>query len=225
MRPGMEPDVIPLDPAQALAEGLERVVYAHPGRLDRLLKVIRPYAPDTYTRMRMGDITKRLSRHAYLRPLLKEIAEYNRLRLVHPDLGADFPLAHFAGFAQTSEGLAMVVERVAGTDGGLAPTLADLLDAGSLDDGRLAALNAFVGRLYTLDVRAGDLSAPNFVLGRRPGDDKDRWVLVDGFGDRHAIPVRSLGGWANRLGLDDCFKRMEGRIALDWDNKARQFRR
>ena len=48
-------------------------------------------------------------------------------------------------------------------------------------------------------------------------------VLVDGFGDIHAIPVRSLGGWANRMGLDDSCRRLAKNTGLIWDGKERQF--
>ncbi len=50
-------------------------------------------------------------------------------------------------------------------------------------------------------------------------------VLVDGFGDIHAIPLRSLSDWTNRLGLDDSCARLARNAKLDWDKTSRLFTR
>ena len=68
----------------------------------------------------------------------------------------------------------------------------------------------------------------NFVFGQRDngtGPGPEECGLVDGFGDIHAIPVRSMARWSNRMGLDDSCKRLAHNAGLRWDPKARQFAR
>jgi len=89
-------------------------------------------------------------------------------------------------------------------------------------------LNDTVHRIYANDIRASDMNPNNFVFGQRDngtGPGPEECVLVDGFGDIHAIPVRSMARWSNRMGLDDSCKRLARNTGLRWDPKARQFAR
>ncbi len=217
-----------LDASQALGEGRERVIYAHPKDPTRLVKVIKPRDSKSYARFTFGDIVKRHFPATRWRPLAKQMAEYTRLMLSHKD-DPEFilPISHLYGFEPTNLGLGCVTERVTAPDGSNAPTLEHLLDDGQLTDALLASLNTFVTGLYDLGVRAADLNAGNFVHGQRHigPNTAPQWLLVDGFGDSHAIPARSWSHWTNTIGLDDCFKRMSPHIPLHWNPKSRQFER
>ena len=125
------------------------------------------------------------------------------------------------GFVSTNIGLGCVTEKVTTKDGTLAPTLAQLLSEGTFTDRHLDCFNETIQRLYALDIRASDLSAHNLVFGHRD-DGPVECVLIDGFGDIHAIPVRSMARWSNALGLDDSFKRLVRNKPLAWDPKQRQ---
>ena len=221
--------MLTLDPAAALAEGKERLIFADPRDPTRLIKVLKPQPDARFTRWTFGDLTQRYIPSTRYRTTAKQYDEYLRLMLRHRD-DPDFvpPITHLFGFATTSLGLGSVTERVTDPDGLSGPTLEDLDRSGTLDDNRLAQLNALIARLHTLGVRAGDLNPGNFVYGARHLGDRPSppdWVLVDGFGDLHAVPVRSLGDGPARLGLDDCFKRARKRVSLRWNASKRRYER
>ena len=216
----MHADRITLTDADYIASGVERDVYRHPADPQKILKVMRGQDGKN-TRFTFRDITTRLSPNVRLRLIRKEHDEYVRLRLRYPDAG--LPVTHHYGFAQTDKGLATVSEGVWQADGSIGQTLRQRIKDGSFDDADLAALNHLIGQFYDLGIRAGDMKPHNLVFGHRGGEYE--CVLVDGLGDIHALPVRSLGDWANRLGLDDSCKIIAERTGLTWTRQTRQFTR
>jgi len=202
-----------------VAEGSQRWVYRHPDDRSKLVKVLRPQA-QTAGRAALATTTERLFPSIRRRWARKEYMEYLRLMLTAD--GPDFhaPISHMLGFAMTQHGLGCLTEAV--TDGeGLGQTLTDLTDSNTLNPTDLALFNDTIMRIYRYDVRAGDMTPRNFVFGQR-GDARE-CVLVDGFGDIHAIPIRSAGRWANQLGMDDNCKRLAQKTGLLWDSKTRNF--
>lgn len=221
--------MLTLDPTAALAEGRERLIFADPRDPTRLVKVLKPQPAERFTRWTFGDLTQRYLPETRYRTTAKQYDEYLRLMLRHrDDPGFVPPVTHLWGFVSTSLGLGSLTERITAPEGGNGPTLEEMLDKGTLDDDRLDRLNALIARLYALGVRAGDLNPGNFVWGQRHMGDTPTppdWVVVDGFGDLHAVPVRSLGDWAARLGLDDCFRRARRRVPLRWNDALRRYDR
>lgn len=209
-----------------MGKGTHRWVYRHPFANMRLLKVLRPQ-PLTKGRSGLAVWTEKYFPSMHRRSARKELAEYNRMMLGVDKPIADAPVTHMFGFAFTDKGLACLTETVS-HNGGLGETLAELVKEDRLSDADLALFNDTVARIYGYNVRAGDLTPSNFVFGNRDDDGRlgpRECVLVDGFGDTFAIPIRSLSDWTNRLGLDDSFKRLGARTRLHWDVKKRQFSR
>ncbi|MCK0096146.1 PhoP regulatory network YrbL family protein [Yoonia sp. F2084L] len=213
-----------LDPENVLASGTQRAIYRHPTDPEKLVKVLRDI-PLTTGRARLATLTEKYFPHIRKRWARKEYQEYLRLMLgpwpapIHP------PISHMYGFVQTNLGLACLSDAVLDNDA-LGTTLKSKSAAGPLTSEDLALLNDTIARLYRYDVRAGDMTARNFVFGHRQigGVQGPReCVLVDGFGDIHAIPVRSWGRFFNRFGLDDGCKRLAHRTGLTWDPTSRQF--
>ncbi len=208
--------------AEPLTEGTQRWVYAHPHDPTKLIKVLRPLAL-TKGRSKLATMTEKYIPAIRSRWARKEYQEY--LRLMLGPSGGDLhpPISHMYGFVQTDKGLGCMTDAV--MDGGkLGKTLKD--KAEDLDTDDLALFNDTIRRLYLYDIRAGDMTARNFVFGQRaingtPGPRE--CVLVDGFGDIHAIPIRSAGRWFNRYGLDDSCKRLARKTGLRWDPQTRQF--
>ena len=203
-----------------VAEGSQRVIYVHPTDPTKLIKVLKPLA-DTKRRAKLATFTERHFPSIRTRWTRKEYGEYLRmmLRIGPTDIP---PITHMYGFVQTDVGLGCISENV--TDGGLGQTLHTAKDSLSAAD--LALFNDTIARLYRFGIRAGDMTARNFVFGHRDyaGQQGPReCVLVDGFGDIHAIPVRSINDWCNALGLDDSCKRLAAKTGLRWDAKQRQF--
>lgn len=209
-----------LDKSLYIASGVERHVYLHPTDSQKLLKVMRPQE-DQGKRFTFRDITTQLFPAVRSRLIRKEYDEYIRIQLQNPQLEQRLPITHMYGLAHTNLGLACVAERVAGKNSPVGETLRQKSDAGTIDNNDLIALNLLVNQFYQLGIRAGDLKPHNLVFGTR--DAGFECVLVDGFGDIHAIPVRSLGKWANSLGLNDSFKLVGERTGLIWNKSERSF--
>ena len=133
--------------------------------------------------------------------------------------------SHLFGFVSTNRGIACISDAVM-EDGTLGATLAAKAKSRALDEHDLSLFNDAIARIYRYDIRASDMTARNFVFGQR--NISGNWgprecVLVDGFGDIHAIPVRSSGRFFNRIGLDDSCKKLAQRTGLFWDPDQRQF--
>lgn len=220
-------DTITLDPADLITQGSERAVYAHPADPTRLVKVIKYRDPATY-KANFGDWTKKNFPSVRSRLIYKEYIEYARIMLRYQDPDFVPPISHMYGFVKTTLGLGCVTERVMGEDGKNGLTLRQKSNDDMLSEAELGMVNDLITQLYDLGVRAGDSNPSNLVFGTRqigPTGAQSPYscVMVDGFGDFHAIPIRSLSKWTNSLGLDDSFKRMEPKVKLTWNNQKRQF--
>ncbi|KJZ18916.1 YrbL family protein [Loktanella sp. S4079] len=214
-----------LDPKDMLASGKQRAVYLHPFDDSKLVKVLLTQA-DTEGRSKFSLFLERWLPSTRDRQIRKEYLEY--LRLMLSNQGAQFrpPITHMFGFVSTQLGLGCLTERVQSSKGVLGDTLFDLIEQGRLTQEHVEMLNDTVARLYELNIRASDLTARNFVFGRRQTADglgPKECVLVDGFGDIHAVPVRTMANWANRMGLDDSMKRLCRNKPIAWDQTQRRF--
>ncbi len=136
------------------------------------------------------------------------------------------PISHMYGFVQTNLGLGCLTERVMEEDGTLGSTLGQKVRANSLTQDDVDLLNDTISRIYKSNIRASDMNPSNFVFGHRDVGGvlgPRECVLVDGFGDIHAIPVRSMARWSNRMGLDDSCQRLARNARLQWDKQLRRF--
>lgn len=216
-----------LEPEKCLGKGTERLIFDHPSNPALVVKVLMPQEDLILGRGFKGTST-RLFPSVRVRQIRKEYHEYARIMLGHPDPAFVPPIAHMYGFAATNLGLGCLSEKVIGTDGTTGPTLYTLTQDAKLASEMLTLLNDCVAGIYDCGLRAGDLNPRNFVFGRRSlgtgsFTEQSSCVLVDGFGDIHAIPVRSVSRWSNRKGLDQGFTRLAGKIGLAFDVITRQF--
>lgn len=211
--------LLSLGRSEPLAHGKVRDVFARPGRPDQLLKTIRRTKMQAY-RARRGIVAwvKRRTGLGPYRFLLKEYRCYLRVAHRADRLDRAIPIAEFGAVIRTDRGLAQVSERIAGRDGDLAPTLRLRMRAGPLTATELARLNAFVADMYDLHVVAPDLNAGNVVI-----DASGRFLLVDGYGEKAAIPLRTWIRWLNDRMLDRSFAAMHRNGVLSWDAAARRF--
>jgi hypothetical protein len=218
-------ETLTLKEKDCIASGTQRQVYMHPHDPTKLVKVLRD-APLTKGRAKLATRTERYFPSLRRRWARKEYQEY--LRLMLGDWGKDLhpPIAHMYGFAVTNLGLGCLSDAVVAQDGTLGETLQDKVKTETLNATDLALFNDTIRRMYDYDVRAGDMTARNFVFGQRAYSGKPgprECVLVDGFGDIHAIPMRSWGRFFNKYGLDDSCKRLAQRTDLRWNPTKRQF--
>ena len=216
-----------LNPEDQIATGVQRGVFVHPHDSGKLVKVLKD-ASTMPSRTNFNGVMDRLLPSTRLRQIRKEYQEYLRIMLKHHESEFHLPISHMFGFASTNLGLGCLTERVMEPDGTLGQTLAAKVKTGTLSDEDLALLNDAIARIYGYRIRASDMNAKNFVIGHRY-DGKNlgprECVLVDGFGDIHAIPVRSLSNWTNRIGLDDSCTRLARKTKLKWNAANRQLER
>jgi len=177
-----------------VAAGQLQQVYAWPGRDDLLVKVVRPgFAEQHWTGL--SGWFKRRRRLGVLTNAGRTIAEHLALRVAGP-----FPTRHvqeFLGFVETSEGPGVVVRALRGADGKLAPTLRTLVTEKRFTPAAAAALDEFCAWLVTSPIIVGDLHLSNLVLAEDAAGDP-RVVIIDGMGEKNALPLNSWFPALNR---------------------------
>ncbi|MEJ8562702.1 YrbL family protein [Yoonia sp. GPGPB17] len=216
-----------LPPSNLVASGVQRAVYLHPADSTKLVKVLKP-AEQQARRRNFNGVMDRWFPATRLRQIRKEYMEYLRIMLNHPEPDFHLPVSHMFGFVSTNVGLGCLTERVMSPDGGLGETLGQKVKNGTLTDEDIDLLNDAIAELFAHGIRASDLNPNNLVFGQRDsgtGPGPKECVLVDGFGDIHAIPVRSMAAWSNRIGLNDSCTRLARNTGLHWDAKQQQFSR
>lgn len=210
-----------------IGSGDNRVVYRDPRDGDHLIKVAKSKAEFGPLRG-LRAVASYLKIDHQRREIIKEIDEYVRVSLFGYAETVHLPIANFLGFVPTDLGMGSVTEKVGDMDGNIGQSVPAVVQKRDLTGEEIAALSDFAQRLIMLHVRASDLTAKNIVFGHRRNAGHlgpFEAVLVDGFGDIHAVPVRT---WSEHLNLRSTHRRLT-RIAkvarLEWDVDAQVFTR
>lgn len=208
-----------LSDQEPLAKGGHRNVYAYPDQPALLIKVTRPRT------RRNRSFSKRLVRRILpdtaFRNALKEIECEMKAALKSGDEIAQLPLARSFGVVQTDVGPGVVVERIQSGDGQLANHLLSMCQQQELSDQMLGDLNRFVGKLFELQIVGRDIHAENIVYGLR-GQTR-MFLLIDGYGERNLVPLRSLSRRLNDRSLNKQMQQIADRTGLVWDKAHRVF--
>ncbi len=206
MSPDPPASTAPLALASAtpLAVGHLRYVFQHPGRDDVLIKIMRADAGAARWNAPRRWL-KRVLRARHYVGYLRELKEYIAAGARAPHV--DAPIARMIGVIETDLGLGLVSEKVVGAEGALAPTLAAIYEQSGFTPDLNAALDVFLEGLLDANVIVRDMHAWNIVCGSdsRGGP---RLVLIDGFGERHAIPLSSMSRTINRYRTRRLYRRM-----------------
>ena len=213
---------IELSGARRLARGKVRDVYAHPLRGDQLLKTLRE--TKRLAHANRPGLRARIKRRMGLGPyryILKEYRCYLRVAYQAERLDRAIPIAELGSVVRTDRGLAQVAALVPDEHGALAPTLRELLRAGPLPPDAVGRLNAFVSDLFDLNVVVPDLSAGNIVMDRSVAG--GRFLLVDGYGEKAFVPLRSWFPRLNARTLDRGFAEIARGTMLRWNGGMRRF--
>lgn len=193
-----------------VAKGGLRLVYEHPDDPSLLVKVMRPEAVES--RYGMGQPWyKRRRRFRQYILFARETLEYLATWASH---GETLPIAQrVAGFVETDMGLGLVTDAIRGSDGGLAPTLAHLIDHRLFDEEAAAALERFLAELLECDLVIADLHERNLVYAASEGDPR-RFVMIDGIGASTILPLKALSRRFNRRNKSAKIRRLRKRMAL-----------
>ena len=193
-----------------IAVGHLREVYEHPHASELLVKIMRADAVAT----RWGASArwyKRLPRARHYTGYVRELKEYVAAQV----LGSGAPIARMIGLTETDLGLGLISEKVRDDDGHLAPTLAALYRRDNGFSPRIEqALARLLEDLLAFNVIVGDMHAWNIVYGSdsRGGP---RFVMIDGFGEKHVIPRSSMSRHLNAWNTRKLYRRMRAQLVLE----------
>jgi hypothetical protein len=163
-----------------------------------LVKTIRPERVDMSGHLIGKSGMKRLRLEGCYQGFAREMAEYLILsRRLHSQPGFSLPIAHIYGLVQTDQGTGLVMEKIVGADGELAPTIGCLHAEGRLSDRHRAALDAMFERCRDLHIVLNDIHANNIVYTEERSG-RPECVCVDGFGERVLIPIHRWFASVNR---------------------------
>jgi hypothetical protein len=177
------PPLIELKSARPLASGTYRDVYQHPSDGNLLVKVIR--ALGAGRRAQRANWYERRFGVGQYKDLLRELENY--LVLHRRGLqGLPF-IQHFVGLVETDLGLGMIVGKIRGRDGELAPTLTEVVQRRGLDGDLSARIDALRGELIRHHIVFGDVKAANIVEA-----EDGRLVIIDGLHDHLWLPVNAI---------------------------------
>lgn len=151
------------------------------------------------------------------RAVFVEIDSYMHIVPYKPDV-ADAILPRFYGAVTSTRGPATLHEKVCDAEGGLAPTLADILSSGKLSPDHIGPLNHFMDTIRTRHIVVNDLRAANLVFSG------GRFYLIDGLGDRNVIKLRTYSSQMNTRSLSRKARAIAERSPhLTWDHSAFRF--
>jgi hypothetical protein len=187
-----------------LAQGLNQFVYQHPHDPDLLIKTLQFEKAEKRWLLKQGFRVKR--RYGVYSGFLRELQEYFAIRARMPGPHPSF-LQRPYGIVDTDLGFGFVVGKVKGRDGGLAPTLAQVV----MRDGLTAELRGKVETLKKLLddnwIITNDLGINN-ILYAWSESEGDHLVIVEGLGEHTLLPVSSLSPALNRIANKRHFARL-----------------
>jgi len=195
------PSLLALRSTTPLGHGTRRVVYQHPDDPDALVKVLpegklalRRDAGRFKSWRRWLGIADSGVRAGFRRELRATAALRARLGTV-PHCVADA-----YGMIGTDLGPGIVVQKIRGRDGGLAPTLSAVLRTEGLSAarrGQVLQLDACIRRSQMV---LNNLALHNIVVAFDPVRG-ERLVMVDCLGDKSLVPIREFSRWLNRRAI------------------------
>lgn len=199
---------LPLSGTRPVAVGVKRAVFQHPEDPGLLVKVLHP----AFIQKRFGPTGSFHNRHRrclHYNYFLRELREYLVVSARSPEALSVLP--EVVGLVHTDMGLGLVVKKISGPDGHLAPTIGAIAASGGLDARRWAMLDDLEGIVVDSDAVIDDLHPGNIVL-TRDASGQERFVLIDGLGSSTAIPLKALVRPFNRLSKRKEFRKLRGML-------------
>jgi len=195
-------DVLILEGMEPLGRGYLNLVYEHPRFPGSLIKIYDPnrISDSGYIvhkkQRRKFKFRRRIGAYSVLHRELREVLSLHaRLR----GREVNWPVARIFGFVETDTGLGILVEKMTGPDGKLAPTVRDLVRNGQFSPLHRRKLIEFFDALERFHICVHDVHLKNIVLAADA--DGGRFVAVDGLGTRAAIPIKDRFRWANAINI------------------------
>ncbi len=203
-----------------VARGKQRSVYQFPNEEQLLLKVTQQDSGLEQQPGLRGHFKSYLP-YARYRHIFCEIDHDTKIQMRALLKGIRSPIAPTRGVISLNTTLGLMVKQISQKDGAVGLTLNELFAQDKFDEKALAALNEFAQSLFTLGVVAGDLHTKNIVWG----DYNDELVpfIVDGYGDRNFIPLKTYIPWFRKRKIHKCLTHMAKQIGCQWLRSERVF--
>jgi hypothetical protein len=200
------PGFIDLSGRIPLAKGRKQSVYEHPEDKTKLVKVLTEGPEPRRLLPRYSEL-----RYGSFRSWHREISEY--LSLLNRGVPEIDRLSVFHGLASTTLGPGLLVEKLTGADGQLAPTLRQMVRA-TAPQSRERGILAEEVRDLLMDLEHGriivaDLHAGNIV---RAQERNGRLVVIDGLGERTLIPMTQFSRRAYKVAQESRRRNLERMI-------------
>lgn len=186
-------------------------IFQHPDDDRILIKVMR--AKEIKATWGNKALYKSWRRSGVYSDLLRQLEEYFLLRVNVAGLLSS--VAEVYGPVETDLGPGLMVEKICGPDGELAPTLRKILADGDFSAEKERQLHLFIDDVNRYDLIVNDLNPGNIVYSqdRTAGGG---FVLIDGFGDHGLIPVATLSGSIRIRNRNKRFRKL-----LNWLERAK----
>jgi hypothetical protein len=189
-----------------VAHGHKRFIFQHPSEPALLIKVMQPDVVEERWGRPSRPWYKASRRYGQYMSLRRELSEYLAAAVKFPE-GVPV-LQRFAGIIDTDYGVGVIVEKLVGRDGELAPTLAKLARRDGVTPELLQKLAQFEAELIKYNIVVGKLHAHNLVLAVRGGE--ERFVVIDGYGEAALIPIHT---WSTRINAAHTRSRLKRLVA------------
>lgn len=205
-----------------IAKGNRQHVYSHPNDPIALVKVPQPGTFDAQGHLPGTSWIGRRFRVATMyNGFLREFRQYLELKARQQEPGVVLPICEVHGTIPTDLGLGLVYERISDPDGTLPPTLKEMMAAGRLEPWHLNLLHGFFDALIEHHVVVSNKN-PNNIVFQTQGVGRGRFVWIDSFGCKQALPLRKWSKWLNTRGLNRVRDQIVGKAekALTRSNKV-----
>ncbi len=206
----MKPEVLTLSDQTPVAAGKTRYIYQHPNNPDWLIKVHRVTSPRPDRSGFLGWLQSLEDRFIYMTGFMRELRPYIYSR--YGDHGEVVShLIPIIGLADTDLGMGLVVGAARDAEGRLAPTLRKVFKRGDMSAERIEKLRQLLAAIELTDLVLGDLNQDNVVLAH-DREEGDRFVIIDGLGERTVVPLQEWFGWVNRYTKRRFVRKIERKI-------------
>lgn len=203
-------NVLNLSDGLPIGRGSERIIYEHPNNPGLLLKILD--RSQLRSRKRQARWHTRYLREGEYRLFLTEFSEYIAASARAGGNWREMPIAGVSGVIHTSLGMALVVEKIIGEDGSLAPTLEQIAGTHGFTIELKHALDAFFQSLADHHIIFNDVGPSNIVYGRNSAG-RLGFYLIDGFGLKQCFPLYAWSQQLNRRRLERKYVAMLARMA------------
>lgn len=182
--------MIQVEDLELIGSGGYKKVFQHPTDENKLIKVMRPERVGPDGGFKKHGRFKRNSMQGVYRQFRRELIQY--LQLCKSDYAKktyQFPIETPYELIATSVGLGLVVEKII-SPSGKTQSLGYLTKNKLLETKHFDALKKFFQDCRDLHVVYGEVNADGIMYTEHRSG-RPEFVLVDGIGERLAIPVRS----------------------------------